>query len=118
MNLKDAETYEQCDQAEHAEHEQRRGHIEHRDQPRSDCQSAAGPELPDGVGHRAEGADRCSLHDDGDHAEHRICRVIDDIAKPVAAFAERHQRKTEQDGKQKYLQDVAARPTRRPRCPE
>ncbi len=34
--------------------------------------------------------------------------VVDDVAQPVAAFAERHQRKAEQDGEQQHLQDVAA----------
>ena len=67
-------------EAEHDEHEQRRGGIEQRDQA-DQIAERRGAEFADGVGHGAEGADRRRLHDDGDHAEHRMRRVVDDVAQ-------------------------------------
>src|SRR5665213_2345291 len=40
---------------------------------------------------------------------HRMRGIVDDVAQPVAALAERHQRKAEQDREQQYLHDVTAR---------
>jgi hypothetical protein len=48
-------------------------------------------------------------HHDRDHAEHALRRIVDERAQGVTAFAERHQRKAEEDRKQQDLQDLAGR---------
>ena len=106
--MTDRETDDPRDDAEHDEHEQRRGEVERRDQP-DQVQDRAGAELADGVGHRTERTDRRHLHDDGDDTEDRMRGVIDEGADGMAALAKGHQRETEQDRKQQDLQDFAAR---------
>src|SRR5207248_4556274 len=96
------------DHAEHHEHEQRGGHVERRDQP-DQVQDRAGSEFADRERHRAERADRSCLDHDGNDTEHSVRSIVDKGADRMAALAEPHQRKAEQDREQQNLKDLALR---------
>src|SRR6185369_1076558 len=103
--LEDAETAELGYGAEHDENEEETGQVEAAHEHPQLGQGAE-PELADGEGHGAEGADRSGLHDDPDDAEQGVGDLVDDPEDRLAPLAEHGKRKTEQDGEEEHLEDV------------
>ena len=88
------------------EDEQRRGHVEQRDQ-RSEAGQRGHAVLADRVGHRAEGAQRCELHDVVQDLEDDLGEPVDHVQDRAADVADGVECDTEEHGQEDDLQDVA-----------
>ena len=86
--------------------EQRRRRVESQDEIEKVPQRRR-PIFADRERHRAKGPERSRLHDDADHAEHRMHELIDQASDRRSALAELHQREAEQNRKEQNLKDIA-----------